>query len=65
MYKKDLLTDECPECGYNLTVTTNCDPANDDDFEQWLNDGDEVNCDRCDYESIISVSDEGEARLQY
>ena len=64
IFEKAFPNESCPECGGNLTVKTNCDPSKDDDFEIWFTDGDEVNCDDCDFKSCISVSEDGEAWVQ-
>ena len=64
LFEKDFPNESCPICGGNLTVKTKCDPSNDDDFEVWFTDGDEVCCDECDFKSCISVSEDGEAGVQ-
>ncbi len=51
----------CPDCGGMLQVSTDCDPKDDNDFETFYVEGDEVNCMICSFTSIISISDDGVA----
>ncbi len=63
-YNKEFPSEDCPNCGSELIVKTDCSPSDDNDFENFFNEDDEVTCSLlCGFKSIISVSD-GEARVQ-
>jgi hypothetical protein len=52
--------EDCPLCGSNLIVKTDCDPDNDTEEHSWYQDGDFVMCenDSCLFESELSVDEE-------
>ena len=57
---KKIFWEECPNCGAELIVTTECDPKGDTGTAIWFCDGDEVVCgDNCGYVSAISADDGG------
>ena len=55
---------DCPICGSQIEVLTECLESNDNEFEEFFTDGDEARCaSECGFISAISVSD-GEAWIQ-
>jgi hypothetical protein len=49
---------ECPKCGAELIVTTECDPKDDKDGNELFNDGDYVRCaESCGFVSALNVDD--------
>lgn len=51
--------EECPNCGADLIVHSECDPINDTSTLMYFSDGDEVVCsENCGYISSISADDE-------
>ena len=63
-FKKHYPFEDCPECGNSLTLITDNDPKYDNDGQIFLTDGDEVECDTCDFASSITVSCDGETYIQ-
>lgn len=56
--------ESCPNCGNNLEVFSESPESNDNEFEQYFSDGEEVRCvSECGFKSAISV-DSGEAWVQ-
>jgi hypothetical protein len=52
--------DNCPMCGDDLIVNTECLEEDDSDFEQWYYDGDEVRCAaNCGFKSFVSCDENG------
>lgn len=61
---KVFASDNCPNCGNNLEVLSDCPEEKDTEFEQWFIDGEKVRCcSECGFESALSV-DDGEAWIQ-
>lgn len=52
--------EDCPNCGSELIVTTECDPKYDKDGKKWFCDGDSVRCaDNCGFISAMSADEGG------
>ncbi len=56
---KLFLLEDCPECGDHLEVLSEFPESNDTDDEVACRDGDDIRCQNCDYESYISVDEDG------
>jgi len=58
LYEKIFIAENCPNCGDALIVTTDCAEADDNDFEQFFRDGDDVKCAAdCGFISCVSVDE--------
>lgn len=61
---KMIIGENCPNCGDNLEVLSECLEKDDTDSGQWFVDGEDVKCcGDCGFESAISVVD-GEVWIQ-
>ena len=62
---KVFMGEDCPNCGDNLEVLSECLEKDDTDSEQWFVDGEDVKCCAdCGFISSLSVSDDGCAWVQ-
>jgi hypothetical protein len=59
-YEKIFNADSCPNCGDALIVSTDCTEENDNEFEQWFYDGEDVKCAAdCGFISCVSADENG------
>jgi hypothetical protein len=57
-YEK-IFWEDCPNCGAELIVTTECDHKDDNDGTTWFCDGDDVRCaDNCGFISAMSADED-------
>ena len=62
---KILNNEFCPNCGEELEVLSECPAEEDQDYQQWLCDGEKVRCTaKCGFESKVFIYDDGEVIVQ-
>ncbi len=51
--------EDCPDCGDHLLILSEHPASTDTDDQVACSDGDKISCQNCDYESFLSVDEDG------